>query len=258
VELRQYLSVLRSRLWLILAATVLAAGVGFTLSSSSAVYEARSTLYVGARTPIPSAGDLSNDRLAALDRIELTFSKMIDSKPVATRALRGLAVDRTPDQLVSETVAEPEPSTQLLYIKVRDRDPKVAQTLSNALADTFVNAVQQFEPGTTEGNVPTLPAYVFERAERPTGAERTGHLRTTLLATAFGLLAGAAIAFLLDYLDVSLRTPADVERHLELPVLGVVPVLGGEAPFGDLTATPVAPPRRAAPAKKARAPRKAR
>jgi capsular polysaccharide biosynthesis protein len=229
--------------------------VGFTLSSTTAAYEARSTLYVGARTPLAAAGDLSNDRLAALDRIELTFSTMIDSKPIATRALAGLHVDRTPDQLVAETVVGPEPSTQLLYIKVRDRDPKVAQTLSNALADTFVQAVQEFEPPTAEGTVPTLPAYVFERAERPPAAQPTNHRRTTLLATAFGLLAGAAIAFLLDHLDVSLRTADDVERQLELPVLGVLPALGSAA-FGDLTATPVARPARAAPARKARAPRK--
>jgi capsular polysaccharide biosynthesis protein len=144
----------------------------------------------------------------------------------------------------------PDPGTQLLYITVRDQDPDVAQTLSNGLADTFVQAVQQFEPGSTEGDVPTLPAYVFERAERPGAAQPTSHLRTTLLATVFGLLAGAAIAFLLDYLDVSLRTAADVERHLELPVLGVIPALGGEAPFGDLVAVPGSVTPRAARARK--------
>ena len=215
--------------------------MGFTASSASATYEARSTLYVGARNLVPALGDLSSDRLAGLERIALTFSKMIDTKPIALDALKGRHIDRTADQVVQETTTSLEPSTQLLYVAVRDRDPKVAQALSNGLADTFVRAVQRFEPGNTEGDVPTLPAYVFERAARPTAPVPTGRLRTTLLAMLFGLFVGAGVTFLLDYLDLSLRSTDDVERHLELPVLGVIPALG-PAPFGDLTAVAVPPP----------------
>ncbi len=248
MELRQYLSVLRSRLWLILAATLLAAGVGFTLSSSTPTYLARSTIYVGSRTISlePTASDLSTDRLAALDRIVLTFSKMIDSEPVAEQAIRQLDLELEADEVVEATEVSPEPATQLLYIEVSDEDAATAQALSNGLADAFVEAVQEFEPGESttagEGTVPVLPAYVFERAALPTDPEPTDQLRSILLATLFGLVAGTALAFLLDYLDVSLRSAADVERRLELPVLGVIPALGSEAPFGGRPRQP-APPR---------------
>src|SRR3546814_8110350 len=52
-------------------------------------------------------------------------------------------------------------------------DPEMAQTLANGLADTFVKDIQEFEPGVTEGTVPRLPAYVFERRseERRVGKE---------------------------------------------------------------------------------------
>lgn len=235
MELRQYLSVLRSRLWLILAATILAAGVGFTLSSSDPTYLARSTIYVGSRSFDPASGELSTDRLAALDRVVLTFSKMIDSEPVAQRAIRELDLDLDPEDVVKKTEVAPEPGTQLLYIDVEHEDAATAQALSAGLADAFVEAVQEFEPGDQavgEGAVPELPAYVYERAQLPTDPEPTDQIRTILLATLFGLVGGIALAFLLDYLDVSLRSAADVERRLELPVLGVIPALGSEAPFG--------------------------
>ena len=242
VELRQYLSVLRSRLWLIVAATLLAAGVGFTLSSSTASYLARSTLYVGSQNVSSDAAatELNTDRLAALGSYILTFSKMIDSEPIAVQALRELDLDLSAEDVVADTEVELEPGTQLLYIDVSNEDATVAQSLSNALADSFVEAVQEFEPsaGTSEGSVPRLPAYVFERAQLPTDPEPTDQIRTVLLATLFGLVAGVALAFLLDYLDVSLRSAADVERRLELPVLGVIPALGSEAPFGGRAARP--------------------
>ena len=234
MELRQYLSVLRSRLWLIVVATLLAAGVGFTLSSSTATYEARSTLYVGSQNVAETSNELTTDRIAALSSYILTFSKMIDSEPIAVQALRDLDLDLSAEEVVRDTTVELEPGTQLLYIDVENEDATTAQSLSNALADAFVEAVQEFEPSAidSEGAVPRLPAYVFERAQLPTDPEPTDQIRTVLLATLFGLVGGIALSFLLDYLDVSLRSAADVERRLELPVLGVIPALGSEAPFG--------------------------
>ncbi len=238
MELRQYLSVLRSRLWLVVVATLLAAGVGFMLSSATATYVARSTLYVGSQNVAETSDELTTDRIAALTSYILTFSKMIDSEPIAAQAIRDLDLDLTAEDVVRDTEVELEPGTQLLYIGVSDEDPTTAQSLSNALADAFVEAVQEFEPSAVdgEGSVPRLPAYVFERAQVPTDPEPTGQIRTLILATLFGLVSGMALAFLLDYLDVSLRSAADVERRLELPVLGVIPALGNEAPFGGRAA----------------------
>jgi capsular polysaccharide biosynthesis protein len=237
VELRHYLSVLRARIWLIICTTLVAAGAGVVVSSVGATYTATTTLYLGSRTFSlePSAGDLSTDRLAALDRIALTFSKMIDSEPIAERATRQLGIDVDPSDVVDETQVAPEPATQLIYVRVRDEDADLAQRLSNSLADSFVEAVQEFEPVDTvaaEGSVPRLPVYVFERAQVPTDADPTNQTSTIVLATFFGLLCGVSLTFLIDYLDVSLRSAADVERRLELPVLGVIPALEVDATFG--------------------------
>lgn len=231
MELRQYLSVLRNRLWLILTAAVLAAGAGFFVSNQPARYEARSTIYVGSTSLDTSTQDLSSDRFAAIDRIVLTFSRMIDSEPVAERAISDTDLDRDAEDVVEQTSVTPEPATSLIYIAVRDEEAAVAQALSNALADAFVEEVQEFEPGDTEGSVPRLPAYVFERARLPPRPVPTGQILTIIQAGLFGLLGGIGLALLLDYLDVSLRTAADVERRLELPVLGVIPELSGTTPF---------------------------
>jgi capsular exopolysaccharide synthesis family protein len=45
------------------------------------------------------------------------------------------------------------------------------------------------------------------------------------LAGLLGLMAGAAVVFLLEFLDESLKTPIDVENKLGLPLLGSIPLL---------------------------------
>ena len=48
------------------------------------------------------------------------------------------------------------------------------------------------------------------------------------LRTLIGLIVGIALAFLVDYLDPSLRSREEVERLLEVPVLGEIPSRRGE------------------------------
>lgn len=49
---------------------------------------------------------------------------------------------------------------------------------------------------------------------------------SSVLVTAFiGFILGIALAFLLEYLDQSIKDPSDVERVLELPLIGLVPLI---------------------------------
>lgn len=233
MELRRYLALIRSR-WLLVGLTVvIALGAAWQITPKGERYTARSTLYVGSRTIDPDSRDLSADRANALDRLVLTFGIMIDSQPVAARAIELTGAQTSPEALVAATTTAAEPATQLLYIDVVDSDPARARALANGLADAFVEAVQDFEPGSStggEGDIPVLPAYIFERARLPTAPEPSGLLKNLLLGGLLGLAVAVAVVLLLDYLDVSIRTPDDAERLIELPVLGVIPSLGAELP----------------------------
>lgn len=227
MELRRYLRLIARRWLLLLIVTVLAVAGAWAITPRTDQYVARSTLYIGSRTIDPDSRDLSQDRAAALDRLVLTFSLMIDSEPTAARAIALTGARRSASSVVAATETTPEPATQLLYIDVRDADPAAAQTMSNGLADAFVEAVQDFEPGTTsgEGDVPVLPAYIFERARLPSVPIDTSPLANLILGAILGLGVGIGVVLLLEYLDVSVRSAEDAERLFDLPVLGTIPVL---------------------------------
>lgn len=70
----------------------------------------------------------------------------------------------------------------------------------------------QNTPNVVQVEVATTP-------ERPI---RPQPLQSTLLAAAVGLMLAAGIAFLVEYLDDTLKTPEDVERELNLRVIGLV------------------------------------
>lgn len=233
MEVRRYLNVIRRRLLLILA--IVAAGVvaGYLVTPSEDTYTATSQLYVGSRSiDVDSqSGDLSASNVFGVDRLITTFNAMIRSDPVASGAVDRSGVDRTTEDVRTSTAAAQVAGTNLIAVSVTDEDPAVARSLADAVSDEFVSLARDFEPAPEEavGQVQEIVS-VYEVAELPEDPNPTPLIRNMILGAIFGLVvAGAAVA-LLEHLDITLRSVDDVERRLELPVLGVVPALGNELP----------------------------
>jgi len=226
MELRRYFAMLRRRS-LILVLTV-AAGVvaGYLNTPRAATYSADAPIYVGSRQlGTTDQVRVSQDAVLGLERVIKTFASMIDSKPIAEAALQRVDVRRSAAGVVGATQAIPITDTQLLVIRVTDQQPAAARDLANGVADAFVEKIESFEPSRAPaaGELPQAPAYVFEHADLPIVPNPTGLARNMILGGLFGFVLAASAIFLLEYLDVTVKAPADLERRLELPVLGVIP-----------------------------------
>lgn len=77
---------------------------------------------------------------------------------------------------------------------------------------------------TREGATNTLR--VIEPAPLPGGAINANRLNTILLGAAIGLLLSGGAAYLMEYLDNTLKTPEEITRTLGLPIVGYI----GETP----------------------------
>ncbi|HEY6214303.1 MAG TPA: polysaccharide biosynthesis tyrosine autokinase [Vicinamibacterales bacterium] len=69
---------------------------------------------------------------------------------------------------------------------------------------------------------------VTERGEVPRGPMAPTGRRTWLLSIAIGLVIAVAVAYGLDYMNDTIKTPEDVTRRLRLPFLGLVPSVRGD------------------------------
>jgi succinoglycan biosynthesis transport protein ExoP len=69
---------------------------------------------------------------------------------------------------------------------------------------------------------------LVDRAETPKSPFSPNHRRDWVYAIAVGLALGLAVAFGIDYLDDTVKTPDDITRRLKLKFLGLVPIVSGE------------------------------
>ena len=105
-----------------------------------------------------------------------------------------------------------------------------------------LNEVKVLGPQRSDGNVSQV-----EEARTPRSPIGPPRVRNIIIALLLSLGVGVGLAFLLDYLDDTLKSVEDVDRHLHLPTLALIPAprearrLIGRAPApaaapGDATA----------------------
>lgn len=73
----------------------------------------------------------------------------------------------------------------------------------------------------------TVTLWIVDEAKTPRLPTKPNVRRNLALGLVLGLFAGVGMAFFMEYLDHSLRTPEDAERLLGVPVLGVVGIQKG-------------------------------
>src|SRR5215211_2588535 len=119
-----------------------------------------------------------------------------------------LQLDQSADWLLKHVAIQPRLEDRVMIVQVDYPDPGTAERLANAIGDNMVALVSSLNSsieGTDKINIrvtqPARPAYLY----RP---------QTKINVAAGGILGfvlGLLLAFLLEALDNSLKTPADVE-----------------------------------------------
>jgi capsular exopolysaccharide synthesis family protein len=67
---------------------------------------------------------------------------------------------------------------------------------------------------------------IVDRALPPGGPFVPNHSKNAAMGLFLGLFAGVGLAFLLEYMDRSIRSVKQVEQYLKLPALGLIPAIG--------------------------------
>lgn len=101
---------------------------------------------------------------------------------------------------------------------ILQREVDTSRTLYDAL-------LQRYNEVGVTGGVTTNNVSIVDQADAPSRPSKPRLLINVALAGVFGLGLGIVLAFLLEALDESLASPDDVENKLNLPVLGVIPLL---------------------------------
>ncbi|HLN62794.1 MAG TPA: Wzz/FepE/Etk N-terminal domain-containing protein [Symbiobacteriaceae bacterium] len=230
LDLREVFLIIRRRLWLLVALPVVAGVVAGLVSAFvlSPVYSASTTLWViKDGTGQIQYNDLLLNRNLTKTYAEVAKSRAVMSDVISSLNLTGVKIA----DLQAKLTVTPVRDTEILEFAVQDENPVMAARIADAVAVSFKEQIRSY--------MKVENVVVVDQAAAPTSPIKPRKLMNVAVAMVLGFMAAAGLAFLLEYLDTSIKTPEDVTRHVGLPVLGIIPVIEAAE-----TAPPANRPRR--------------
>lgn len=215
IDLREYVAIIKKKAWIIAAITAVTTFVSAFLSFFvlSPVYEAKTTLIVN--TDQKNDDTITGDEFNVTQRLAVTYGEIIKSRTVLEPVIEKLGLDISYEDLSKMVTVSPVKDTQIINISVQDTNPLKAKDIANSIPEVFTKEVKRI----TKAN----SVEVIDKAVEPLSPIKPNKLMNVLIAFVLGIMIGLFVVFLIEYMDNKMKTPQDVEKHLDLPILGVIP-----------------------------------
>ena len=216
IDLREYFGIIKKRFWIIAIITVIAAVVSGIISffMLNPVYEAKSTLIVNADKQAETQ-IVTGDQITVTQKLAVTYGEIIKSRSVLDDVIKNLKLETTYESLSGQIAVSPVNDTQIISISVQDTNPQRARDIANEIPKVFEKEVKRI----TKAN----DVQVIDKAILPKDAIKPNKMMNVAIAAVLGMMIGLFVVFLIEYLDNKIKTPQDIEKHLGLSVIGVIP-----------------------------------
>ena len=214
MELTDYVRILRRKGWIILLVAALTALAAFGFSTMQTnVY--KSTLNLLVR---PSRTDFGQSQAAK--ELLKTYEAWLYSSYRAQAVIDELQLDMTAQELLGDVEVASDNFSFMVSLAVENTDPDLA----NDVARTWGNQLIQWQQQENDKNRQEDRITIEFRDDPQVGLDRPNTRINTLAAAVFGALLGIILIFLLEWLESGvIQRSEDVDRYLEIPVIGTIP-----------------------------------
>lgn len=215
ISLGEILEVLKKRWKLILIVTLLATLVSGLVSFFliSPKYEASTKLFIGKEAGAEAGYDQSE--IAMYQKLMKTYSEAIKTRDLVGRAIKVANSNLTEDEVLKKLTVVTVADTQILQIKIDDKNPNMAATMVQAITNEFVTTSKILVPN---GNIKVIES--VKVPEIPVSPNKKMNIAIAFL---LGLMVSVGVSFLLEFLDNTYKNREQLEKELDIPVIGTIP-----------------------------------
>ncbi|MCU5459099.1 Wzz/FepE/Etk N-terminal domain-containing protein [Bacillus cereus] len=216
ISLKELFHILKKRLAMILVIAFGAAIVSAIISFffMTPIYQSSTQILVNQKKQEGAA--IQYNEVQTNIQLTNTYKVIIKSPVILDQVKEKLGLNITTKELNENIEVANEKDSQVVAVTVQDKDPKLARDIANTTAEVFKGEVAKIM---SVDNVTVLSKAELSEALSPI---KPRPMVNVAIAFVIGLMAAVGLAFLLEYLDNTVKKEEDVENLLGLPVLGIV------------------------------------
>ncbi len=179
------------------------------------IYEAETQLLVNQKS-------YENQQLVGAQNVDTdlrlinTYNVIIKSPVILAKVIDVLSLDTTPDELMKQIEVSSANNSQVVNIRVQDKNEENAVKIANSIAEVFKEEIPVLMH---VDNINIL--FVAQSSEQPVPV-KPNKMLNLIIAAICGFALAIVLAYFLETIDRTIKTEQDIEEILSLPVIGVV------------------------------------
>ncbi|PPK49725.1 YveK family protein [Clostridium algidicarnis] len=219
MELKEYFFIIKKRIKIIIGITLLATILSAVISIFiiKPTYKSDISVIIGKSEVSESQNQNQNyNDVIMYQKMVKTYSEFAKSRTVSEDVIEKLKLEVTPSELLSIITVAPKGDTEFLTITVKAKDPEEARKIANQIALSLKSVSKEAKKA---DNVQLL-----DEASLPSSKDSPKIFLNIIIALFLGVMVSIGLVFIIEYLDNTVKTQQDIEKLLEIPVIGIIPL----------------------------------
>jgi len=223
ISLKEIFEVLKKRMLLIISLIIIATVTSGLISYFylTPIYQSSSQFLVNQNEQEQNMNYNVNDIRTNVELIN-TYNVIIKSPAILDDVIEDMKLDMSNGQLKNKLQVSSEQNSQVVTVTATDPDPNQAAAIANTTVEIFQSKIPTLM---NVNNVHILSQAVVGTNPQPVKPQP---LLNIAIAFVVGAMAGVGLAFLLEYMDNTIKNESDIEQILGVPVLGVISNISDE------------------------------
>ncbi len=221
ISLKEFFQTLKKRIALIISITLIAMIVSGIVSYFVITPEYKSSTQILVNQAKDDETLYNYNEVQTNIQLVNTYSVILKSAAILNEVKTNLSLNISVSELNEKISVENAQNSQIMTVSVTDSNPTIALEIANQTAKVFEKEIKKLM---SVDNVSVLPLADDQEKQAPISPNPPLNIA---IAAVVGLIIGIGLAFLLDYLDNTVKTEQDIEKLLGLPVLGAITTIDG-------------------------------
>lgn len=220
INISEILDALKKRYKIIisitLAFTIIAALVSFFVIKPK--YEVTTKLFIGKEQS--KTQDFNSNDITMYQKLLSTYAEVVTTNDLVEKAIEKGKIDETAKDVEAGLKVTPRADTQILEISYTGTNKEEAVDIVENITDQFIKESKKLIPN---GNIK-----IIQKAKMPEKPVSPNKKLNILIAFVLGLMVSIGLSLLLEFMDNTYKSKEELEKAVDLPVLGVIPELDVE------------------------------
>lgn len=223
LDLKELFSIFWNKKIQIILIIAIFAVIGFiyTIEFTTPMYSSSTTLVLASSGNKETNAD-TNTTITATDitvnsKLVSTYSELVKSKNILRQVIANLGIDINEATLRNNVGVTSVKNTELIEITVKDKNSDYAAQIANEIAKVFTEKVKEIY------NINNIQ--VVDEAEKAASPSNINHSKDIVIFAFIGAVVAVAYVLIANMLDTTIKTPEDVEKGFQIPVIATIPLI---------------------------------